>query len=415
MNKNNFILIASIILVLFLQHPALSQQHDSLHGKICLTHKMTQINQHRFVNNNAHIYRNNQLEDDFLIVPCVVHIIHDGGVENISDDMVISQIEVLNEDFGHFGPYNQDDRGEDAKIRFCLATRDPDGAASSGIVRVQSSQTNMDSENEMAMKDLSYWDPQHYLNVWIVKTIDNNSQFIGYSYQPSLSGGPLFNGDGVVIKYNYFGRTGIGFNNLGRTCTHEFGHYFDLMHPWGGDSPGEGDCQDDDGIFDTPNCSLDYYSHPINACPHPTQCGNIRLIEDFMDYSYDECMKLFTPGQIKHMRGAISLYRSELVSYQNLVNTGCVNLYDSLNSNSRVDIRTNPTQHHIIFVTHYSKGLSDLVFSIYDIRGHLMREGVFYDIGKTDVSYDLLGLRPGIYLLKGHFAGESFHHKVLIY
>ncbi|MBL6962829.1 MAG: hypothetical protein ISR55_03335 [Bacteroidetes bacterium] len=387
--------------------------------KGCFMHEMTQINKHRFVPTNSIYYRNYEAfnEDEYYIIPCVVHVIHDGGDENISDQKIKSQIDILNEDYGHYGVHNLDARGEDAKIRFCLASRDPDGVASTGINRIQSSFTDLDSEDEMATKNLSYWDPHKYLNLWIVKSIDNNPQLLGYSYRPTLSGGPDFNGDGIVLTYKYVGKTATGYNNLGRTATHESGHYFDLMHVWGGDdfAEGEGDCNDDDQIYDTPNCSTTFHSHPNNSCPHPRQCNNVRLIEDFMDYSYDACMKLFTPGQNERMRLIIQNYRSELVSYNNMIITGCEKIYDSLNSNSRVDIRTSPTQNKVIFKTHFSKGTSDLIFNLYDITGALLKKEIITGIGKQTIPYDLIELRPGIYIITGTFAGESFTHKLLMY
>ena len=409
--------LSILSLFLFLTGFAQEIPFDSFSKKGCFTHEMTKINLSRFVQGRNPIYRNSTslAEDDYYIIPCVVHVIHDGGIENISDEMIKSQIAVLNEDFGHYGSHNIDVRGEDAKIRFCLASKDPNGLKTSGIVRLQSSYADLDSKDEMSTKDLSYWDPHKYLNFWIVKSIDKDPKLLGYAYRPTQSGGPDFNGDGIVITYKYFGRTGTGFNNLGRTCTHEVGHYFDLMHVWGGDENGEGDCKDDDGIFDTPNCSSTFFSHPTNSCPHSNQCNNTRLIEDFMDYSYDACMKLFTAGQNDRMRLIIQTHRSELVSYDNLVNAGCINEYDSLNSNSRVDIRSSPAQRQIVFETHYSRGSSDLLFNVYDVSGALLKEEKISGIGKNSVPYNLIEFRPGIYIIKGSFAGENFYHKVLIY
>lgn len=98
-----------------------------------------------------------------------------------------------------------------------------------------------------------------------------------------------------------------------------------------------------------------------------------------------------------------------------MIITGCEKIYDSLNSNSRVDIRTSPTQNKVIFKTHFSKGTSDLIFNLYDITGALLKKEIITGIGKQTIPYDLIELRPGIYIITGTFAGESFTHKLLMY
>lgn len=410
----------SVFLLLFSHSLFLAAQQSDSNRRICFTYHMSLLNKDKFPSRIDVNYRSqdtNGLIEDYLVVPVVIHVIHNDGPENLPDNILKSQIEVLNEDFGHYGPYTNDLRGTDTKIRFCLASRDPQGNASSGIVRIKSTLTEMSSDNEMLTKSLSYWDPQKYLNIWIVRSIDGNSNIQGYSYMPSQSGGPSFEGDGIVMVYKFFGRNS-GLHKdyyLGRTCTHETGHYFDLKHPWGGDDfdHGEGNCHDDDGILDTPNCSLDYYSKPP-ACPHPQQCGNIRMIENYMDYSYDACMKLFTPGQAQRMISSIRKYRKILVSYDNMLSTGCIHFYDSLNSNSRVDIYPNPVHKTVYFETHLLTDQSILNITIYDLYGKVILYKSIPKIGKQTFVLHLTDIAPGIYLVKGDFAGESFTSKILV-
>jgi len=395
-----------------------SQSSDSL-KRNCYTHKMTEINKDKFPDLPKADYREilDLTADEYVIIPVVVHVIHNGGPENISDELIKSQIDVLNEDFGHYGTMTNDPRGADMLIRFCLAKKDPDGNPTTGIIRVKSEKTNLIASNEMETKSLSYWDPTKYMNIWIVNSIDMDNTVQGYSYMPSNSGGPSFQGDGIVLNYRYFGRNG-GFvlqYNHGRTCTHEVGHYFDLKHPWGGDNfkKGEGNCHDDDGIYDTPNCSADYYSAPP-VCNHPQQCGNIRMIENFMDYSLDACMKIFTTGQKQKMLNAISKYRGVLVSYNNLISTGCINLYDSVNSNSTVDIYPNPASNFITFETHLIRDTSNLNISIYDYYGRMVMEKSYNDLSRTSVFLPLYNISPGVYIIKGSFGGEAFLKKIVI-
>jgi len=416
--------IALLSFVAFIQLNAegqtVSNTTDTSNRRICLTHYMSKINADKFNPQPPDVFRSLEAieEDDYFIIPVVIHVIHNNGPENINDELLRSQIDVLNEDFGHYGINNIDARGEDTRIRFCLAKRDPDGVPTTGIVRIQSTFTDLKTGDEMSTKDLSHWNPKRYLNIWVVRSIDGSSNVQGYAYMPRNSGGPLFEADGIVMTYKFFGRGG-GFDlryNLGRTCSHETGHYFDLLHTWGSDDfeAGEGDCEDDDGIYDTPNCSLDYYSDPATHCFHPWQCNNTRMVENFLDYSLDACMKLFTTDQGDKMRNTIRQYRSQLVSYENLQQCGCLDLYDSLNSNTRVDIYPVPASDYLYIETHYTKGTSTLEFHIFDMYGRYISGEVFNTVSKMTKEYAIHYLRPGIYYMTGSFAGEVFRKKFLV-
>ena len=356
---------------------------------------------------------------NYYIIPVVVHVIHKGGVENISDDLIKSQIEVLNEDYGHYGISNTDPRGTDTRIRFCLAKKDPWGNPTTGINRIYSDYTDLVPDDEALTKNLSTWNPKKYLNFWIVKSIDGSSSIQAYSYLPSATGGPAYAGDGVVVVYKYFGKGG-NFSflyNLGKTSTHESGHYFDLMHTWGRDLPGYGGCDDDDGIDDTPVCSLEYYSSPVTKCDHPVQCGNIRMIENYLDYSADGCLTIFTPGQANKMTSAIQHYRNELVSFQNITDCGCRDIYDSLNN--FIDIQLYPTivQNDILILHTWNNFTLPLTLNIYDLYGRLLYTREYENIGTQTIEIALnkinSRLRPGVYIIRG-FYGSSFQRKFIV-
>ena len=198
---------------------------DSTGRRICLLHFMTEKNADKFPSFIPDdVYRESyEMHDEaYFIIPVVIHVIHDGGPENLSDELLKSQIAVLNEDFGNYGIYNNDPRGKDSRIRFCLAKRDPDGMPTTGIVRIQSPLCDLKTDVEMETKNLSRWDQHRYLNIWVVRSIDGSSNIQGYAYMPRNSGGPIFQGDGIVMTYRFFGRSGnfdIRYNH-GRTCTH---------------------------------------------------------------------------------------------------------------------------------------------------------------------------------------------------
>lgn len=267
-------------------------------------------------------------------IPVVVHIMHAPGEvigtqSNLSQAQILSQIAVLNEDFrkmaGSRG-FNTDLVGADSEIEFCLATRDPSGNPTNGINRV--SYVNSNNHNfsfDQSMKALSIWPTNRYLNIWVVK---NMNGILGYAYLPEdMATDPQrAQIDGVVIGCRFFGSrdkqlAGQSFNldntfGLGRTTTHEVGHYLNLLHTWG-----DGGCEADDEVFDTPNCSGQYFG----CGTPPVQCGNTRMIANYMDYSDDVCMNIYTNGQKTRMRSALTVYtfRASLYNPNNILLTGC--------------------------------------------------------------------------------------------
>lgn len=269
-----------------------------------------------------------------LKIPVVVHIMHDSNdvypnASNISDAQIQSQLLVLNEDFrkilGSRG-YNTHPAGADAEIEFCLATRDPQGNLTNGIVRMPYDRSNSHTfGNDFTMKSLSIWPTDRYLNIWVVK---NMNGILGYAYLPEdMATDPLRPQiDGVVIGARFFGsrdKQPLGSNfyldntfDLGRTTTHEVGHFLNLLHTWG-----DGGCESDDNVFDTPNCSGQYFG----CGSPPIQCGNERMIANYMDYSDDVCMNIYTNGQKTRMRTALTTYafRAALHHPNNILLTGC--------------------------------------------------------------------------------------------
>ena len=259
--------------------------------------------------------------DSIYYIPVVVHVLHYGesiGIgRNISQDRIQSQIDILNQDYGktpNSPGYNTFPAGVDTRIRFCLATVDPNGNPTNGVVRVQTTQDAFDlfSQNTI-LKGYSNWDPEKYLNIWVCRLLGN---FIGYAQYPMISPQwadslPMVPNvedvqpDGVVIEYRVFGNVPngqgapFGVYNKGRTASHEVGHYLGLLHIWGDG----GSCADNKTDFcsDTPPQAT-YTS----GCPSVTveSCtpGVPALVENYMDYSNDTCMNVFTLEQKKRMR-----------------------------------------------------------------------------------------------------------------
>jgi hypothetical protein len=253
-------------------------------------------------------------------IPVVVHIIHNGepvgtGV-NISDEQIISQINVLNKDFRRENtdatntPTLFQPVASGMGIEFILARQDPDGVLTDGIVRKQGTRGVWGStpQIEAELKSQSFWPSEDYLNIWVTNlsgTLLGYAQF-PFTTLPGLEGEPnIAATDGVVIDYEVFGSDDDGpffldpqFNK-GRTVTHEVGHFFGLRHIWGDDKSSLDNCIGSDFVDDTPNQAID-----TGGCPtHPqVSCGQTNMFQNYMDYTDDVCMNLFTAGQVQRMQ-----------------------------------------------------------------------------------------------------------------
>lgn len=258
------------------------------------------------------------------VIPVVVHIIHNGGTENISDAQIQSQIDVLNEDFRKMTGTNGDGNGVDTEIEFCLAKISPQGHCTNGIVRVKSTYTNHLTYQRTQLKQLSFWDNTRYLNMYVVKSINGNSGIAGYSSFPN---GPA-DEDGIVVRHNYFGKTGTASTTLGRTTSHEIGHWFGLYHTFN-NGCGTDICTDGDYVCDTPPAA-----NPNYGCPATNSCSNDSpdvndQIENYLDYSDDACKSMFTAGQKDRMDATLETLRPVIWSPENRTATGCDSNYVS--------------------------------------------------------------------------------------
>jgi hypothetical protein len=252
-------------------------------------------------------------------IPVVVHVVYRNSTENISDAQIQSQIDVLNADFRASNPDRMSTPTvfqpliADARITFRLATTDPSGNPTTGITRTQSSNTSFTSDTDnvksTATGGADPWPADRYLNVWTCGNLRDSygRSLLGYAQFP---GGPTAT-DGVVILHSAFGTTGTASApfNLGRTTTHEIGHWLNLRHIWGDDGTG---CSGSDFVADTPNAAGPNYGAP--TFPHVT-CSNGPngdLFMNYMDYVHDVAMFMFTAGQVARMQAALDGPRSSI-------------------------------------------------------------------------------------------------------
>ena len=237
-----------------------------------------------------------------VTIPVVVHVLYSNASENISDAQIASQIAVLNEDFHKLNadanktPTAFAGLAADPGIQFVLAKRDPSGLTTTGIERKSSTTTSWgtaDNIKKTSTGGLNAWPMGQYLNLW-VGTIGGG--ILGYAQFP---GGAAAT-DGVVISPVYFGRTGIvtAPYNLGRTASHEVGHWLNLNHIWGDDN---GACTGTDNVTDTPNQGAENYGKPVFPHVSCSNGANGDMFMNYMDYVDDDAMFMFSTGQSTRM------------------------------------------------------------------------------------------------------------------
>lgn len=248
-----------------------------------------------------------RIQEGPRLIPVVVHVIHTGSAigsgANIPESQINEQIRILNEDFRRLNADATNTPAEflpvaaDANIEFILAKQDPNGLPTNGIVRVQGTKSAYDPNSDATLiGQISQWNPDEYMNIWVVPLVQ---PYIGYASFP-ISDLPGLNFsptpaimDGVTIDYRYFGIGGNATSaSRGRTATHEVGHFFGLRHIWG-----DGGCEVDDFVADTP--AQDASNNVCNANPSKFSCGGNNMIQNYMDYTPDACMNLFTIGQVE--------------------------------------------------------------------------------------------------------------------
>lgn len=244
-----------------------------------------------------------------VTIPVVVHVVYNNSTENISDAQIQTQIDVLNDDFRRLNSDadNTWSQASDVEIAFCLATTDPNGNPTNGITRTSTSSSSFSTNDNMKFNSSGgkdAWPSSDYLNMWVC---DISGGILGYAQFPGGSAAT----DGVVMDYQYFGTIGTATSpfDLGRTATHEVGHWLNLRHIWG-----DGGCGVDDFVSDTPESDGANYGC---ATGH-VSCGSTDMVQNYMDYSDDACMNLFTEGQKNRMRALFESggYRASLLASQ---------------------------------------------------------------------------------------------------
>lgn len=335
-----------------------------------------------------------------VTIPVVVHVVYKTSIQNISDEQIQSQIDILNEDYRALNsdiagvPSIWTNRIADCEIEFQLATCDPDGYATNGITRTETDVTNWFGSDDVKVTSLGGHDPwpsSDYLNIWVCNI---GSGLLGYAYQPGIS--PLL--DGVVVGHAYFGfDSASNTYDLGRTATHEIGHYLNLDHLWGVQASNP-NCTLDDGVTDTPK-QMDPNYGCNRSYPHPS-CGsgsNSDMFNNFMDYGNDPCLFFFTEGQKTRMLAALNGPRASLLS-SDALNQCPVGVEEHILESS-LNVYPNPASDAINIQSDQKDGLMTNI-RILDISGRVVLTQNDQRLGYSAIRLDVSQLSEGAYVLE---------------
>lgn len=364
-------------------------------------------------------------------IPTVVHVVYANSAQNVSDTKVCSQIDVLNKDFRKMNseattaiPQLQfANLAADCEIEFCLATKDPNGNPTNGITRTSTTVSSFGTNDAVKYtsqggKDI--WNRDNYLNIWVCNL---SSGLLGYAQFP---GGAAAT-DGVVLLYSSLpGNSGP--YGLGRSGTHEVGHWLNLRHIWG-----DANCGNDQ-VSDTPPAEGPHYSingsgPPSGCATHPyhvNQCGSGtspqgEMTMNFMDYTDDKCMYMFTTGQKTRMVAAINTFRSGL-NASSATNCGSANLpsppcattaiNDILPAGS-ISIYPNPSSGEVIISTRLLN-ISNMELKVYNAIGEAIITRKITVPSNGEIKVNLNDNPDGVYLFEVNTVDGTITKKIVI-
>ncbi|MEQ1676869.1 MAG: gliding motility-associated C-terminal domain-containing protein [Chitinophagaceae bacterium] len=249
--------------------------------------------------------------EDLYTLPVVFHIIHKNGAENIPDATVMEAFQRLNDAFANRASYDQGS-GVDTKIQFCMARKDPDGNFTTGITRTYADLLTVNPfVNQDLLESLIKWDPDRYINIWVVAEVELAVEFKRCNYTDFDAAG--YGGGGQVVAEA---------SVLPAIIVHEMGHALGLAHTFNGWCVNNDCLTDGDQICDTPpeetititgGCNA-----PENSCHTDAQSGftsdQLDLKTNHMDYGNGGCQHDFTQGQKERMRFVIENFLPGLLT-----------------------------------------------------------------------------------------------------
>jgi hypothetical protein len=358
----------------------------------------------------------NRLAAEYIVrIPVVVHVVYNTAAQNISDAQIKSQIDALNRDFRRLNadsintPVAFKPLAADVQIEFVLATADPKGRATNGIVRKATSVTYWQMDDKIkytAQGGDNAWDSRYYLNIWV----GNTRSLLGYS---SVPGSPT-DKDGIVINTTAFGTTAVSAPyDKGRTAVHEVGHWLGLKHIWGDALCG------DDGIYDTPTQSGFTTSCPTggktSSC-NSNPAGDMYM--NYMDFTNDACLNLFTKGQKERMR---SFFEEGAARYSLLFSKGLSAPWTEESplpeetapvavASPQLKLYPNPAVNELTLDFEYDATWVGKEIKILSLNGVMVRT---IQISSKNQKISLSGFTAGVYFIQGNNNGNRINQKFI--
>jgi hypothetical protein len=321
-----------------------------------------------------------------VTIPVVVHVVYNTAAQNVSAAQIQAQIDVLNQDFSKTNadasliPAAFAGLAANTNVQFVLAKRDPTGKATDGIERTQTKVTSWSSND--AVKNAkrggaNAWPASQYLNLWVCNL---GQGLLGYAQFP----GGQASTDGVVVLYSSLPGGSAKPYDKGRTATHEVGHWLNLRHIWGDASCGN------DLVADTPTQQTSNYGCP--SFPHVT-CSNGSngdMFMNYMDYTDDACMYMFTQGQSSRIN---ALFASGGARASLLTSTGGTSPVAAVAKAAEVELYPNPTSNRLQLKTGTEQATSQWAAKVYDLQGLEMKQVR----AENATTLDVAALPAGLY------------------
>ncbi len=342
-------------------------------------------------------------------IPVVVHVIYNTAQQNISVAQIQSQISVLNKDFRKLNadvsqtPALFSALTADTNVEFYLATTTPTGAATTGITRKSTTKTSWGTRDAMKSSKkggVDAWNTSKYLNLWVCEI---GGGILGYAQFP----GGAATTDGVVIAANYFGSSdfGTGFflaapYDKGRTATHEVGHWLNLRHIWGDATCGN------DQVSDTPVAQTSNFGCP--TYPRVGSCGTTEMTMNYMDYTDDRCMYMFTTGQKTRMRALFEPGGARAGLATGLTFARDENNVSALSSNSFLEVYPNPASGAATVRVSFANVSNSVEISVTDILGRVVYSYEDRALSANSVEHqlDLSNFKHGMYFI--NVVGDNY-------
>ena len=422
MKLNFTLLIVSLLLVTISSGQSITRCATVEHHAFLINEGLSPANQLDQLDQAIQQWIDNNPENSSTVItiPVVFHVIYNTSAQNISDAKILAQLDVLNKDFSRTNadasntPAVFQTLGADTEIQFCLATQDANGNPTTGIIRTSTNKSSFSLNDDIKFTSsggANGWNSNHYLNIWTGRIMEDFGQgpepILGYAQFPGGTG----NTDGVVIYFSAVGGPNAPGTftpyHLGRTGTHEVGHWLGLSHVWGDDGSS---CSGSDQINDTPNQGPPNFNCPSFPKISCSNGPNGDMFMNYMDYTNDNCMNIFTQGQKTRMQGAINTSRSTLSFSQGCVAVG-ISSVDALNAS--ISIFPNPSSGLFTLQTSFQED-TDLNVFVYNVLGEKILQAENKNLLRNKLGLDLNNYSNGIYYIVFEANGFTASRKVSI-